>query len=394
MLFSIAGVNGLMPPKKSYTVSATGNAKEAEEEDLLLHLPTSVEPSEVRSYELEQVLRGHTKAVYQCDFEPTLGHWLATCSHDMSAVIWDIRNGKIVRTLKEHAGWVMFVRWTIDGNFLVTASADKTIKVWGVHKTYIWQDFECLHTMTGHDGIITGLAVSPDTSVLLSCGKDKLIKVWDLKRATQTLLRKEGDASLMYTLKGAPENYDGHAHDIQRIEFSPTGKEFISASADASIKRWNTETGELMLTYTGHTESVMAVCFRFDYVFFASASHDKTIKIWDTENGRCAVTLKGHTDIVYDVKFSGAVNQGRYLISCGHDSKIFEWDAKKSFDLVHYVGTHVGWILSIGLSPDNFRLASTGGDHRVNVWLAKTRSCGECCHECCFDCNQACGFIC
>ena len=70
---------------------------------LVRHRP-KILAQQVRSFVQESTLRGHKKAVYACKFEPLYGDLLATCSHDMSAIVWDIRNGQQVRTLKEHAG--------------------------------------------------------------------------------------------------------------------------------------------------------------------------------------------------------------------------------------------------------------------------------------------------
>ena len=132
----------------------TGGSKldgDASVEQLFLHIPRGLKPDRIKSYEKEHTLYGHKKAVYCCAFEPRLGFYIATCSHDMTCVVWDIRNGSRVRTLKEHAGWIMHLAWTPDGNYLLTASADKTIKLWTVHKTFVWGDFECIHTFLGHN---------------------------------------------------------------------------------------------------------------------------------------------------------------------------------------------------------------------------------------------------
>ncbi len=379
----------------SYVVN-TGQAKDSGGIDFssLERYKPRIQQQNVRSFEEESVLRGHKKAVYACKFEPLYGDLLASCSHDMSAIVWDIRTGKQVRTLKEHAGWIMDIAWTNDGNFLLTASADKTIMMWSVRKTFIWAEFVVLHTFTGHTDVVMSISVSPDNTQMLSCSKDRTIKVWDLKRAAKNLLWKEGNGAQIYAIKGAPENYDGHSDYIFKIVYSPDGKQFLTCSEDLAIKRWNAATGDMLLNYTGHREPVLAVTWRHDMVFFASASHDKTVKVWDCENGRCAITLKGHKDIVYDVKFSGEWNKGRFLVSCGHDGRVIVWDTKKRLELVHYVGMHRGWVLSIAWSKDNYRLATGGGDHKIIVWVAHSRSCGECCHELCFDCKQSCSICC
>ena len=361
---------------------------------LTLPVPRSLNPAKIKSYEIEASLKGHKKAVYCCAFEPTQGFYIATCSHDMTCVVWDVRTRSRVRALKEHAGWIMHLAWTPDGNFLITASADKTIKMFSAHQNFVWSSYECIHTFVGHSGIVMGIAITPDSSKMISCGKDKTIRLWDLKDAVKNLLRKESDRAQIYCIKGNPEYYDGHAHTVMKACFNPNGTDFMTCSEDMTIKRWLLDSGELVMTYTGHKEPVLAVHYRYDGVFLASASHDKTVKLWDVENGRCAMTLKGHKDAVYDVKFTSPTNKGRFLISCGHDSRIIVWDSKKNFDVAHIFGTHLGWILSVAISPDGYRFASTGGDHRCNVYIGRSQTFGECYGECCHDCSACCSLCC
>ena len=361
---------------------------------LTLPVPRSLNPAKIKSYEIEASLKGHKKAVYCCAFEPTQGFHIATCSHDMTCVVWDVRTRSRVRALKEHAGWIMHLAWTPDGNFLITASADKTIKMFGAHQNFVWSRYECIHTFVGHSGIVMGIAITPDSSKMVSCGKDKTIRLWDLKDAVKNLLRKESDRAQIYCIRGNPEYYDGHARTVMKACFNPNGTDFMTCSEDMTVKRWLLDSGELVMTYTGHKEPVLAVHYRYDGVFLASASHDKTVKLWDVENGRCAMTLKGHKDAVYDVKFTSPTNKGRFLISCGHDSRIIVWDSKKNFDVAHIFGTHLGWILSLAISPDGYRFASTGGDHRCNVYIGRSQTCGECFGECCHDCSACCSLCC
>ncbi len=56
-------------------------------------------------------------------------------------------------------------------------------------------------------------------------------------------------------------------------------------------------TGTLLKTLNGHTNYVRYLAVLPDQTL-ASASADKTIKIWDTLNGNLLKTLNGHTDWV------------------------------------------------------------------------------------------------
>jgi len=64
---------------------------------------------------------------------------------------------------------------TGDGRLAVSASADKTLKVWEVISG------RELRTLTGHSAWVAGVAVTPDGKRVVSASGDNTLKVWDLE---------------------------------------------------------------------------------------------------------------------------------------------------------------------------------------------------------------------
>ena len=64
---------------------------------------------------------------------------------------------------------------------------------------------------------------------------------------------------------------------------------------DKTIRVWNVDTGECILTLKGHTGCVNSVGFNHDGTKIVSGSDDKTIRVWNVDTGECILTLKGHT---------------------------------------------------------------------------------------------------
>lgn len=63
---------------------------------------------------------------------------IVTCSTDLTIKLWDTANEyKNIRTLHGHDHSISTVRFTQDGERLVSASRDKTIGVWEVSSGYV-----------------------------------------------------------------------------------------------------------------------------------------------------------------------------------------------------------------------------------------------------------------
>jgi WD40 repeat protein len=60
------------------------------------------------------------------------------------------------------------------GQILVSASADKTIKIWRLDTG------ELLQTLNGHSAAVNSVAITPDGEFIVSGSSDKTIKIWQI----------------------------------------------------------------------------------------------------------------------------------------------------------------------------------------------------------------------
>src|SRR5262249_52469786 len=148
---------------------------------------------------------------------------------------------------------------------------------------------------------------------------------------------------------------------------------------DHSVKVWDAQTGERLLSVDGHSGGVQSVAFSPDGKYLASSSvgigpgsiqGEAQVKVWDAQTGR---ELSGHTG----KGFHGAVTRvifspdGKRLASASHEKTVDVWDAQTGRETVTLKG-HSGYIRSIVFSPDGKRLASASDDNTVKVWDAQT----------------------
>ena len=75
-------------------------------------------------------LQGHQSWVYNAQFSPD-GQYIVTASDDKTAKIWH-SSGELVATLSGHQGDVRNAQFSPDGQSIVTASWDNTAKVWNL----------------------------------------------------------------------------------------------------------------------------------------------------------------------------------------------------------------------------------------------------------------------
>jgi COMPASS component SWD3 len=118
----------------------------------------------------------------------------------------------------------------------------------------------------------------------------------------------------------------GHRKGISMVRFSPDNRWIASASADGTIKIWDSVTGKHMRTLNGHLAGISTIAWSPDSNTIASGSDDKAIRLWHRETGRpYSAALMGHHNYVYSLAFSP---KGNMLVSGSYDEAVFLWDLR------------------------------------------------------------------
>ncbi len=118
----------------------------------------------------KKALRGHSHIVEDCQLTAD-GQYALSGSWDKTLRLWNVANGECVTRFDGHTGDVMSV--SISRNFrqFISASRDKTIKVWNALG-------DCMLTLKSHQDWVSSVECSPSKdSILYSAGWDKTVKV-------------------------------------------------------------------------------------------------------------------------------------------------------------------------------------------------------------------------
>ncbi|PKA50517.1 Notchless protein like [Apostasia shenzhenica] len=116
-------------------------------------------------------LTGHQQLVNHVYFSPD-GQWLASASFDKSIKLWNGITGKFVTTFRGHVGPVYQISWSADSRLLLSGSKDSTLKIWDIRIQKLKQD------LPGHADEVFAVDWSPDGEKVASGGKDRLLKLW------------------------------------------------------------------------------------------------------------------------------------------------------------------------------------------------------------------------
>jgi WD40 repeat protein/serine/threonine protein kinase len=247
-------------------------------------------------------------------------------------------------TLGTHTDSVTKVAFSPDGELIITASKDKTARIWSV------KNGKELAILSGHKDALTFACFSPDGNLALTSSLDKTACIWQVN-----------SGKLLTTL-------EGHLDAVNKAIFSPSGREILTISYDSTAKLWSQTTGKLIATLKGHQGAIYDACFNSKGDLIATASADKTAMIWNGSNGQLKRTLAAHQSAVTSIAFSPMAK----LVATGSsDSTAMIWQTDEG-KLVNILSAHQGGITSVKFSPNGKTILTTSIDKNAYIWDAKT----------------------
>jgi WD40 repeat protein len=189
---------------------------------------------------------------------------------DGSLKVCDLVSGRQQRSVRGHKGIVHCVAVTSDGNRFVSGSEDTTIKLWRLtsERPPHLKDWEpdpdpLLHSLEGHEGRVTSVAVTPDGKHIVSGSWDKSIKVWEL--ASGSLLR----------------SLEGHTEWVSSVVVTSDGQQVVSGSGDNTIRLWDMISGSSQTLFE-HDKPIWSLCLSNDshWIIFGDSSGKILVLEW------------------------------------------------------------------------------------------------------------------
>jgi WD40 repeat protein/uncharacterized caspase-like protein len=307
-----------------------------------------------------------------------------------------------------HRALVKDIAFTPDGQLLVSASDDKTIRVWD------WRSGVSLRTIRGQvgpgqEGKIFALDVSPDGSTIAAAGwfgssaGDSPpygdVRLFDLRGGRLVAVLK-GNPWVVYDVAFSPDGtriaaagqegfvylwrkdetgawrpetrLDGDSLRVEKIGFAAGGARLAAVTADYGIRLWDlADMSRVEMPDAAVLEDVpvRALAVSPDGALFATGADDGQVQVWRADDGSLAETLPRRGFAVGALAFARA--GGALVISCGYRcAGRFEQDVWRfgAGEGAAYAG-HDDTVWASAAAPDGTLVATAGGSRKeIRVW--------------------------
>jgi WD40 repeat protein/serine/threonine protein kinase len=287
-----------------------------------------------------RILEGHTDSVLSARFSPN-GEMIVTASRDRTARIWASKDGTHLRKLSEgHSFLASRVAYFPGGKRMATAAVDNTLRIWDVNSS-------TQKRVLDQTGRASTFAISADGKWIVTGGNDSVAQVWDSQKGDQPL----------FVLRG-------HKSEVTAVAISADNQWILTGDARGRAKMWDVKTRTVKYVMENHSRRITGALFLADGSRVLTSSSDNTVAQWDTATGKEIGSLRlKHTDSVATMALRPV---GRQLVTGCVDGSVRVWD----IDQAQVLGSfEMGSVNGVTISPDGQRaVAVDSNDRKIAVW--------------------------
>jgi CHAT domain-containing protein/DNA-binding beta-propeller fold protein YncE len=300
-------------------------------------------------------LRGHKDTVYHVAFSPD-GERVVTASSDKTARVWAAATGKVVAKLRGHTDGVSCAAFSPDGGLVVTASADGRAQLWEATTGYLVTKLKAHARFIGVAWYgVTSAVFSPDGRLVATASTDGKVRLWVV--ATGERVAELG----------------GRRQSALRVAFSPDGNQLITADRDGMARMREVQTGKVVAELRGSTAGLRDAAFSSDGKLAVTASWDGTARIWDVATEQIVRALRVQAyDGLQVLKYTGLQTaalhpNGKWLLTATHSKEGQVYDVA-TVNVVAVLRGHEGSLYSAVFSPDGTLAATASSDGTARIW--------------------------
>jgi WD40 repeat protein len=280
----------------------------------------------------------------------------ALVSHTEGKIrLWDLTESKVIRVFSGHTGSVTTLAYSADGKTFLSGGEDGTVRLWSIAGgDEVWgvnyEGDRRYPLLRQYGNTVRYVGFMPDGETVLSAQHDGTIKLWDSQsgKATRTFktIKKllwsanlSQDGLTAVTTSAEKDRWTIHLWDVATGEevkrfndtatavyaaFLTDGKRLLSGGKQ-SLRLWDSSTGKLLQTLPNPTLIDSVALTPDSQIAWVGAAYKGSgiITVWDINAGKIIRRLRGHTDRVGELSFSP---DSATALSGGNDHALIKWD--------------------------------------------------------------------
>nr|CAG8530113.1 13026_t:CDS:10 [Entrophospora candida] len=235
---------------------------------------------------------GHSKVVNTVSIRQQRPFRAATGSDDYTVVFYHGAPYKYNMTIKDHTSFVQGVKFSPNGDTLVTVGSNKIFLYNGKTGEKLIDLSEKAGESDSHKGSIYAVSWSPDSKQLLTSSVDRTVKLWDV----------EGQ-KVIQTFKFSDSIDDQQVGNLWQGEY------ILSLSLSGDINYLDLKSPSPVKVAKGHQKAITALTRDKDGTLFTGS--------YDEEGSSKSINGQGHTNQIVQI-----ISQGNKIVSVGMDDKV------------------------------------------------------------------------
>lgn len=325
----------------------------------------------------------HGAQVNSAQFDPG-GNRIVTASSDRTVRVWDVTTGKINDDAIEHDGEVRNVFLSSDGKWMASLVGSRLLLWETVGKPKLKFTFE-------HTERVTCARFTPDDQVLVSGTERGRVQGWNVSNgeAVGEPIREDGaivaiDVDrvgkrwLIATGKGEarvwqpPPRYPisnrfVHGGAVESMTLSSNGRWLATGASDGRARLWDLTSSDIAKEMP-HGTSVLCTAFSPDSKYLLTGAADGKAGLWQTDSGEEVGEPLSHGTTVSKAIFGFG---GKFFVTATEDGSAQTWETA-SRQPIGKPMIHGFPVTSLDLSHDSALLLSAGSYRKVRLWHPQT----------------------
>lgn len=282
------------------------------------------------------------------------GNIVVTGGPDKVVQIFDMAESKVLGTLKGHTKPVTHVAFREkegEDRLAISASADKTVRVWGETEG----KWAAKTNFSNHKGEITGIAVHPSLAYVAAASADSTWSLYDIaegKEVNSYSAVPGDDASFSYS----------------SFAVHPDGVLHGGGVKDGGVRVWDVrQSSGLAATFQSHSSPVTSLSFSENGYYLSTASNtDPTVNIFDLRKLALLTSWKLPEDnTISEVRFDPSA---QFLTVAGTDLRVY---ANKSWEELLKFEDNAGLLTGARFGKLGSEIVLSGMDRTLRVLGAK-----------------------